>query len=294
MKIFLSCLVLACAIPGCGDNKPSPIGATPAPLPTNPPSAPATPPDTATPDTATPAGVAPSAAEPTANATRPLCIDPGDLEVEPLDLEALDDEAPAPELPAPVTRRLASFTAHGSAIALGVGGRGDFLAPVLRCQAARCTAGVLTLDSAGADKSFTPLPGLGDIPVGTPLQMTAVRADIDGDGTSDLWLGYEVGAPASEPTQQHMAALSLPSARVQWHQMVGRGAPKATDEGCDGAVYPVDADCDGDGDLVLIRRCGPMRCLNDDGDSCDGLAETSALFSWSPEQQLYRALQPPR
>jgi hypothetical protein len=187
------------------------------------------------------------------------------------------------------------MTAHGTVIALGGGdgegaGPGGIAVPFIRCDAggarpptggqkagtpgpggdrtpvtagaASCAAGLLVQRGGGAGE-ILPLPGLDGVTPAWQVEFTAATADVNSNGTADLWIGYRIAGNATDA--YHVAAFALPDLRLMWHGVVsgGRGEPR-----CEGALYPADADCDGDGDLVLVRRCGPPRCLADDGAAC--------------------------
>lgn len=225
-----------------------------------------------------------------------LCVDPRDIQIEPLDLEALDDELPPVSPEGALADLLDGLVEHGSPLPLpdssgGASGK-ERVVPFLRCDDSACAAGIMIVDASGKERDVMPLPGLDQrLPAGTRLELVTARADVNSDGQPDLWVGYRKGDPASAPSTQMMAAFSLPALALQWHGAIGQTSPAADEDGCEGVLYPVDADCDGDGDLVLAQRCGPMRCLNDDSEGCAGttIADRIAIYLWDPGAGVYSA-----
>jgi hypothetical protein len=218
-----------------------------------------------------------------------LCIDPRNIQIEPLDLEALDDELPPVPPGSALAELLDGLTEHGSPVALAGGER---VVPFVRCSDTACEAGVMTVDAGGKERSVTHLPGLDrTLPAGTRLELVTARADVNSDGEPDLWVGYRMGDPESSPSTQHMAAFALPAVELQWHGVISQSSPAADEPGCEGVLYPVDADCDGDGDLVLAQRCGPMRCLSDDSERCAGveIEDRISAYLWDPKAGRYSA-----
>lgn len=212
-----------------------------------------------------------------------LCIDLGDLQMESLDLEGLQDELPPVELEGKVGAALDSVSSHGTPIPID----GDrVVVPVMKCASSSCEAGILIISSD--DKHvLEPLPGLDDVAASTELEFVAALADIDSDGTTDLWVGYQRRDKDGKPvlTTHHVAALSLPAMTPQWHAVISRVADGNDDPGCEGALYPADANCDGQGDVVLVQRCGAMRCLADEGEvnaGCEpgAIEEKATVYLW--------------
>lgn len=276
--MWLACT--ACAACACsGDSsKSTPPGAGET---TNPSSgaAPAAPSSTAR-DPAAPTPAAPAAG---------LCVELDDIDVEPMDLEALEDEAPAVDVPAPVAQLIDAAVAAGPVLERKASaGAGAFVVPLFRCSGEACVAGLVTIDGQGRESGITPLPGAESPSPGTHVRLTAARADVNSDGQVELWVGYQVGNPASEPSTHHLAAFTWPALDLLWHRPVSRTAPAGTDRACDGALHPIDADCDGDGDLVLIERCAEARCLNDDSEGCARPEERITTFLWDAPAKTYR------
>jgi hypothetical protein len=216
-----------------------------------------------------------------------LCIDAKNIQIEPLDLEALDDELPPVSPGSALADLLDSLAEHGSSLPLAGGER---VVPFVRCTGAACEAGVMTVDASGKERGVTLLPGLDKtLPAGTRLELVTARADVNSDGKPDLWVGYRNGDPETSPSTQHMAAFSLPAVALQWHGVISQSPSLAEEEGCDGVLYPVDADCDGDGDLVLVQRCGPARCLSDDSEGCAGITieDRISTYLWDSAAGTY-------
>lgn len=244
-------LLLLAHASACGKNKSA------GPVPSNPPAS-------------------NDAGSPTPDATRPqtgpetaLCIDVSDLQIEPLDLEALQDEMPVVDLTGALGKALERYTGHGTPVPLD---SGDLAMPALRCASGpsgKCDAIVVVLDKTGAERKFAPLPDLAGVDRATDLQFVAALADVDSDGSSDLWVGYRYG-DKKDTTAHHVAVWSLPDLALEWHSVIARSAQGTNDQGCEGSIHPADADCDGDGDIVLVQRCGPMHCLGDEGDGNPG------------------------
>jgi hypothetical protein len=269
--VWLACLVCACS--GNKKSAPSPAGEA-----TNPLGAPAT----ANPNTSPSTNPGQPALE--AQTSAGLCVTFDDIQVEPMDIEALEDEAPAVDIPAPVAKLLDEATATGSALEQG----DALIVPLLRCSEKACVAGLATIDRQGRERAFNPLPGTESLPAGSAVRISAARADINSDGTVELWVGYQTGDPESDPSTQFLAALSWPALELLWHGQISHNSPVGTDRGCDGALYPIDADCDGDGDLVLVKRCGEVRCLNDDSEGCAAPEEQVAVFLFDAPAKAYR------
>lgn len=237
-----------------------------------------------TPASPTTAAPAPRASASASAQPAALCIDPSDLQIEPIDLEALDDEIPAFEPRGVLATMLDGLAERGTLVPMDDGG---VIVPFVRCEAAACKAGVMIADAGGASRVSRPLPGVGSVPPGGRLDFVVAQADINSSGVADLWLGYRTGGGA-EPTIQHVAALSLPALDVQWHGAVSTSGAGDKAEGCEGTLHGVDADCDGDGDLVLTQRCGSMACLGDDSPGCEGALTTRVhIHLWDPARGVY-------
>ncbi len=220
-----------------------------------------------------------------------LCIDPSDLQIEPLDLEALQDEMATVDLGGPLGTILDGLAAHGTPVPLD---GGDVALPALRCSPEPCSLVVLTIDKSGAEKKLVTLPGQEGVERGSDPELLAASADVNSDGKPDLWVGYRHAEANRAASLYTMAALSLPDMAVQWHETISRSAPGDDQEGCEGALYPADADCDGDGDIVLVQRCGPMRCLGDSGHGNPGCKdnapkETAAIYLWDDKSGRYES-----
>jgi hypothetical protein len=246
-----------------------------------------------------------------------LCIDPDDLEVEPLDLDDLAGETPLRDVSAP----LPGVVTRGQAVALSAADDAHDAVPVIACDAAACNGAVLVVDRAGKEIARATLPDLAGLPRGTAVEFSVALADVDGDGASELWVGAEVSeraqktpgtAPAQTPAQTPakkpakprirrtvLAVFATPDLTLQWSAEIAHQRPG---DACEGALYSVDADCDGGGDLLLSRRCGPPGCLGDDGADVDGVPvqreacrDTLAVYIWNPARRSYdaRAVQPP-
>lgn len=209
--------------------------------------------------------------------------------MEPLDLEWLDDEADPVELSEVASASLDRLAVKSNPVQLGADASSGVVLSALRCRAGACRLGVLTVGANGEWTDGAVLPGLNAIAEGTLVSLVSVRADVNSDARADLWISYDIGDAASTPSSRHVAAFSLPELALQWHQVVSTTSPVGAEMGCDGALYPVDADCDGDGDIVLIKRCGPMRCLNDDNADCKPPREQIAVFVWDAASARYRA-----
>ncbi len=223
-----------------------------------------------------------------------ICIDLKDLQMEPLDLEGLQDELPPVDLQRGLGAVLDKLASHGTPIPT----EGDrVVVPVVQCESQACKAGLLVIESpsgsvAGGTSLQTVLPGLDGVDASTELEFVAALADVDSNGTSDLWVGYHRGDKDASTYQ--VAVLSLPAMTLQWHAVVSRTASGDDASGCEGALYPADANCDGRGDLVLVERCGPMRCLGDEGDGHPGcasgvVAEKASVYLWDGEEKYLKS-----
>lgn len=223
-----------------------------------------------------------------------LCIDLDDLQMEPLDLEGLQDELAPVDLDQGVGAVLDGLTSHGTPIPVD---GGQVVVPAMKCESTGCKAGILVIGASGDDsdqREPKPLPGLDGVDASTELEFVAALADIDSDGKTALWVGYHRRDKKAEPASStyQVVALSLPAMKLEWHAVVSRSADGDDASGCEGALYPADANCDGRGDLVLVERCGPMRCLGDEGDGNPGcesgqITEKASVYLWDAKGEAY-------
>ncbi|MCG8420141.1 MAG: hypothetical protein MJE77_19600 [Proteobacteria bacterium] len=231
----------------------------------------------------------PSAASAELASPAKLCVDLSDLASEPLDLEALQDEMPSVDISGVLGDALQNMTAHGTPVPLD---GGNVVVPLSHCKGDSCELGIAIFDQSGAQRALTILPGLDAVTPNTELDFVTALADVNSDGSVDLWVGYQHRSSATMSSTYHVTALSLPDRSFQWYGVIRRTAATKEEQGCDGAIYPVDADCDGDGDIVQIERCGPMRCLDDEGDGnpgCQGvsLKEYVTVHQWNSTRKRY-------
>ena len=287
LKIYAVALVLGLAVGGCGDKKKAEPGQASEPTggSTGGTSGEATPAAPNDPDDK------PGSNQAVGDDSGELCINPLDLQIEPLDLEALQDEMATVDIGA-LGKVLDGLARHGTPVPLD---QGNVAVPAVRCPADSCAVGILLVDESGKEKQFVSLPA-SDIAVtaDSELEMVSALADVNSDGSSDLWISYRQEAKGSQASTYRVASLSLPDMNVQWHGVVRQMAAGENDASCEGDIYPADADCDGDGDIVLLQRCGPRRCLGDEGDGNPGCREDKvedrvAIHRWSASKKTVSA-----
>jgi hypothetical protein len=117
----------------------------------------------------------------------------------------------------------------------------------------------------------TGLPGADTIPAQSDYPFLVewmIAQDVDGDGADELWLSYNiVGEPEpaiGSTTRSHVAVLAPGDLAIRFHLVHGEYPETGSLETCVSTLTAVDADCDGDVDLVEAQTCENGECSSDD------------------------------
>lgn len=226
--------------------------------------------------------VPPPANEPAAEDSH-LCVDIGDLQDEPVDFQTLAAETPRLDV-----GDRAQLYEPENAVAFGAN---DGAFAYYRCREGDCTAHLSTVGGKSV-----PLPGLDVIPFTHTVLYDAALADINSDGSEDLWMSYipsrvaDGEAPDDLDSVGRIAAFSMPELVLQVVLVdFDRSEP---DQPCESEVYAVDANCDGAGDVVHVMRCGDAQCFGDDAPdipACkDAVRVVRDLYLWNKTLGIYR------
>ncbi len=160
-----------------------------------------------------------------------------------------------------------------------MGGSGECEAKAVRLEGGKVTAEAVV---AVSDNH----PGLADGPVS--VDWLAVQ-DGDHDGAPELWLAYQVAGvpePAVGSTSvAHFAAFDPATLAPRLDLEVGAYPEADSLDMCESELTLVDADCDGDTDVVQAQTCRPALCTDDPaGDpACATPTVTPSLYLRGPQ-----------
>lgn len=91
-----------------------------------------------------------------------------------------------------------------------------------------------------------------------------------------VWLGYNIHREPDTPeawmTRGHVAVFGLEDLALRWTTVISSWPAEDTGESCGSSVFEVDADCDGDLDLVQQESCIAAHCVPPDEPEADWVA----------------------
>ncbi|MBK9032283.1 MAG: hypothetical protein IPL61_13385 [Myxococcales bacterium] len=209
-------------------------------------------------------------------AARPLCVDPAAPGGIAFDAAAGDDagepgdEPAAAALPADWVVLAAAPDDAGGRLLVGVEGDCGQTSDADRCNPTlfAVPAGATPTVRARAELQFdVELAAIGDLPVRV---VGLAVDDRDGDGARDVWVTYELMGPpqpaVGSTTTTWVASFAVETLAPHLTAQVGAQPEAEVLDLCTSTLHAVDADCDGDLDVVQVETCQPQLCAGDEPD----------------------------